>query len=272
MNLKDKVTIVTFTHYWTHAPSTELIEETFDSLYGKLPLKGCRHIINYDMPEVNEKYMEYYDNLWKLRDKYNPNIEINTETVKYKRRSYIYSDIVDTIKTPYVLFWEHDFLLLREIDIENIIQSMDEDESINCIRFNKRKTEPTKPRKNPKGIPIDSWLEQDNRININLVKTCGYSGAPHIERVEWFKTFCKKLIYSLQVKKKTSIERAINIWLTLQRKRRGEDWVHSKTGIYLYGKMGDNAYIKEITEFKSKQAWGDKAPNEEWKKINEMGK
>lgn len=269
MKINNKLTIVTFTHYWTHAPSTELIEKTFNSIYNKLPIEGCRHIINYDMPEDNEKYREYYNNLVKLKKKYNPNIEIITQSVKHKKRSYIYSEIVDTITTPYILFWEHDFVLLKNINIERIIKSMDKNHNINYIKFNKRKTEPTVSKKHPDSVTIDGWLQKESNItDIPLVKTCGYSGVPHIERTEWFKTFCKRLIYNIQVNKQTSIERAMNIWIMFRRKKLGEEKLHPKLGMYILGKIGEDKYVEELHDFKSREAWGSKEPNEEWKAKN----
>jgi len=267
--MKDKLTIVTFTHYWTHAPSTELIENTFDSIYSRLSFKGCRHIINYDMPEDNEKYREYYNNLLKLKDKYNSNIEITTQSIKNKKRSYIYSEIVDTINTPYVLFWEHDFILLKDIDITKIVNVMDNNKNINYIKFNKRKTTQTKSKIGKEHITIDGWLEDENIYDIPLTKTCGYSGIPHIERVDWFKSFCKKLIYTIPVKKQTSIERAMNIYLINKRKRFDENILHSKLGLYIYGNIGDGRIVEEITDFKSRVAWGSKEPNKEWREIND---
>jgi len=267
--MKDKITIVTFTHYWTNAPSTELIDKTFDSLYSRLPLTDCRHIINYDMPENNKKYREYYNNLLKLKDKYNKNIEITTFSIKNKKRSYIYSDIVDTITTPYVILWEHDFVLLRDIDLESIINAMDYHEEINYIKFNKRINKPTINRRDSTKKTIDGWLEKEDRYEIPLLKTCGYSGSPHIERVSWFKCVCKKLIYTIPVNKQTSIERAINKWLFHKRNRFGEKKFHNKVGLYIYGNINDKPYVKEIYDYKSKEAWGNKLPSKTWRKINE---
>ena len=266
MSFKDKLTIVTFTNFWKEAPSTWLIEKTFDSLYKNIEgLKECRHIINFDMKNVDSEQGQYLFNLVKLKEKYNKNIEVMYKNTITKQRSKVYADIVNMIDTPYILFWEHDFILQKSIPLDSIIKVMDSDNGINYIRFNKRENQ-----KASKINSIDGWFEQDPIKPIPLIKFCGYSGNPHIERTSWFNSFCRPLINNIPVKKKNSIERAMNLYILKEKRKRRPDDIHKEVGSYVYGNIGDSAYVKSLDIYKSKEAWGSKNPSEKWKKHNEI--
>ena len=263
MNTKisSRLTIITFTHFWKNAPSTELIERTFDSIYSNMDIKGCEHIINYDMKEESVESKEYLNNLINLKNKYNPNIKVTTHGTTDTRRSYIYSGLVKRAKTPYIMLWEHDFILKKKVDLERILDALDNNNNINFIRFNKRKTE-------PQGR-IDKWMEPETNIkDIPLVRFCGYTGNPHIERKNWFIKYCKPLILSIPVKKKNSIERAMNIDIMKRRDEYGIEDTHKFLGSFIYGDIGEDKYVESLEEFKSREAWGDKEPNKEWKERN----
>ena len=261
---KDKITIVTFTHLWKNAPSTELIEKTLDSIYSFMDINGCRHIINYDKKGDSEREEQYLENLNKLKYKYNNNIKITTYNTISKKRSYIYSEIVEKCDTKYIILWEHDFILEREIDIKSIVECMDKNNDINYIRFSKREII-------PQGN-IDGWMEEDNTRSIPLVKFCGYTGNPHIERRDWFIKYCKPLIYNVFVQKRNSIERAMNKDIMRRKDKYGFNKTHNFIGTYIYGKIGDDRFVNPSTMYKSREAWGNKKPKKEWKEFNEESK
>jgi len=258
---KDKITIITFTHLWRNAPSTKLIERMLDSIYSFMDIDNCKHIINYDKKGDSEREEQYLKNLNTLKDKFNNNIKITTHNTLSKKRSYIYSELVEKCNTKYIILWEHDFILEKYIDIEKIVKMMDKNNEINYIKFNKRDTHPTNG--------IDKWLEDENNFEVPLVKFCGYNGNPHIERREWFLKYCKPLIYNIPILKKNSIERAMNKDIMRRRKRFGFDKTHKFLGTYIYGSVGDKRYVNSLDIYKSKEAWGNKNPNKKWKIINE---
>jgi len=255
---KDKITIITFTHLWRDAPSTKLIEKTFDSIYNNINIKGCRHIINYDKKEDSEKSNNYYNNLLKLKNKYNSNIEITTYNTNDNKRSKIYSNLVEMCNTPYIILWEHDFILEKRIDIDSIVNSMDKYNDINFIKFNKRE--------NKTYGNIDKWMESDKEHDIPLIKFCGYTGNPHIERRKWFLRYCKPLINIVFVNKRNSIERAMNKDIMRRRAKFGFDRTHKFLGTYIYGEMNEERYVNSLDEFKSIEAWGSKKPSDKWLK------
>ena len=257
---KDEISIITFTHLWKDAPSTELIENMLDSIYKYIDISNCRHIINYDKKGVSEREEEYLSNLQKLKDIYNPNIEITTYTTSHKNRSEIYADLVENCDTKYVILWEHDFILERDIDIQSIIECMDNYSNINYIRFSKRELV-------AQGN-IDKWMVNDTECPIPLVKFCGYTGNPHIERREWFLSYCKPLIHKIFVNKRNSIERAMNRDIMSRREKHGFEKTHEFLGTYAYGRLGDKRFVNPSTMFKSKEAWGNKKPKKEWREFN----
>jgi len=257
---KDKITIITFTHLWKNAPKISLIDKTLKSIYSNMDIRNCKHIINFDKKDDSKRSREYLKNLNSLKDKYNRNIEITTYNTIYSKRSYIYTRLVKESNTPYIILWEHDFVLERKIDIKKIIEVMDKCDNINFIRFNKRKTAPYGN--------IDKWMEEDNRYEIPLVKFCGYTGNPHVERKEWFINYCKPLIHRIKVQKRNSIERAMNIDIMDRRNNFGFSKTHEFLGTYIYGSMNEERYVKSLDEYKSKEAWGGKTPSKEWKENN----
>lgn len=279
--LKDKLTIITFTHCWLYAPSTSLIESTLDSIYNNIKLDGVRHIINFDMKVYDDKSKQYLTNLNNLKEKYNKNIEIHTFNTVYDKRSIVYSKLMELVKTPYILMWEHDFVLEKKLDIEKIINTMDKYQNINFIRFNKRDNISIKEeRKGQYQLgdyitylyrPIDYWMETEKDItDIPLIKFCGYGGVPHIERVSWFFDYCNPLIQSKPAVKHNSIERAIHFDIYKKRDELGFEQTHKLLGTYIYGVLGESRYVHSLDEFKSKEAWGNKQPSNAWRQLNEQ--
>ena len=92
--MKDKVTILTTTHYeasahrlckdypgnhdrkYTH---TNLIKGVIDKLYSKIDVSDLRHIVSLDHNPDSKGSNEYLDNLIKLSEEYE-NLEIITTT------------------------------------------------------------------------------------------------------------------------------------------------------------------------------------------------
>jgi hypothetical protein len=244
-------------------------------------IRECRHIINYDMKEHEEKHRKYLYNLHKLKEKYNNNIEITTLNTLKDKRAVVYSKLVRKVRTPYILMWEHDFILERVIDLNKIVDSMDKYKSINFIRFNKRDNYPIERVDIGKFKlgnyytsfyrPLDYWMKEETNIkDIPLIKFCGYGGVPHIERREWFNRYCRPLITLNPAEKHNSIERAVNFDIYEKRQLLGFDRAHEMLGTYIYGRLGDKGYVKSLDEFKSREAWGDKKPSKEWLEFNEV--
>jgi len=266
---KNKITIITFTHFWREAPSTYLIESMLDSIYSKMDINECRHIINYDMKERTPKHLEYLENLKLLKHKYNNNIEITTYNTLRHKRSFVYIKLVEKCDTPYILFWEHDFILKKAVPILKILDTMDKHNNIKYIRFNKRQNKTTQSKDN-KHKPIDYWIEKEEDITeIPLLKVCGYGGLPHIEKRDWFLDYCKPLMLNIHIIKQNDLTRAVNKEIYRLRESIGFNETHKQIGTYIYGYMLEDAYVESLDQFKSLEAWGNKTPNKKWRELND---
>ena len=243
--LKDRITILTTTHYKASAhriestyktnhdrttTDTTLISDTINDLYKMINCDNIRHIISLDHDDKDEGSNLYLDNLNTLAKEYK-NIEIITTT------DGIYHSIKNlthNIDTDYYLWWEHDWKFLNSMELSRFIEIMDKYDYINYIRFNKRENI---------NVGCDRILKTADDISeMDLLITNGWSNNPYFGRAS--KMLCW---YEL-------METSMNDWntyknfhptieRTLQEKMRadidklGIDEASKEWGVFIYGKL-----------------------------------
>ena len=233
--MKNRLTVVTSTH---HTPSdrlgikgyrpntnTELLEYVWEKLCTKID-SDVRWIIGLDFDKWNEKdVIEYRDSILKLKEKI-PNIDLYQN--RGWRENMIYGK--NQVRTPYFLFWEHDWIFTENADFSSmneILDIMDSSPTVNYIRFNKRA--------NVK-IYADSYYYNPKTLgNKQFVQTTGWSNNPHLCRTSfWNEIAYDAILKDEQVNPKhLSTEHTLLNAATDDTLKNNSDW-----GIYLYG--GDN--------------------------------
>ena len=250
--MNNKITILTTTHYkastskipgypanhnrlYTH---TNLIENIIQDLYSKIGCSDLRHIISLDHDENDEGSKIYLQNLKNLEDKY-PNIEIITTT---KGIYHSIKNLVENTKTPYYLWWEHDWKFIQPMNLNKLIKLMNKNKEINYIRFNKRPNITA-------GGDTKLW-EYKKSKEINLLGTTCWSNNPYFGRVskmlEWYKMMKNsEEIGEIDARYHPTIE------VFLQSKLRDDvnistEEAEKNWGVFIYGKMNENKRVEHL--------------------------
>jgi hypothetical protein len=130
------------------------------------------------------------------------------------------------VDTPYVLNWEDDFTMVRDVDLGRLVQFMDDySDNVNQICFNKRQTMSEKP-----GFPKKEMKFGD----ITLTTNPHWALIPALWRMSY--------ILPRWVDFGQGAHWDLNRGLKGGNKSRDADWVISNTKTYYYGPVGENAY------------------------------
>jgi len=156
--------------------------------------------------------------------------------------SYNVINSIKHIKTKYIFVLEHDWIFNKKIYLNKILRLFENNEDINYIRFNKRKSTIQE-----KGT-FDKTLEKTNIDGIDLLKVWSYSGNPHIVRTEFLKNMVIPLTKSSEwlEHKHRGIEKPITLFIKRKQLRFGNDKSHKMFGTYIYGKFNEEPYVTHI--------------------------
>jgi hypothetical protein len=234
VDLKNYITVITTTTYNKKSPSTEIIEESINSFIDRTGFSDFRHLIYYDKYRDSKLMDKYQENLENLKDKYK-NVEVYTcKDVHGLGGGFIY--LFNKVKTPYIIFIEHDWLFLKDIDLETVINVMEKYNYVNYIRFNKRKTVHTN---------LDNKLEEEDRIKeLPLTRVWNFFGNPFIARTSFIKEMC--LRHFKENAGKRGLGGEITPLIQNDAKEIGWEESHKKWGTYIYGEKGHEKMIWHI--------------------------
>lgn len=290
-NIEDLVTVLLFTSPVYSNPSTICIQravKTINKLWG---LKNCRKIIVCDgfSTDKNKMFTE-----WSFTSR--AKIDINTieydKYLQYIEYLKILTKIDDDFKnveivvsnthggltgstkiglelstTPLTLHFEHDYYAISEIDILKIASEMINKQRIKYIRFNlcdnwQYDIFDKNCEKSRKSYCLDTILEEDNMIDIPVLKTDGWASLPHLIG-DWYKKIILDMdhpfhhheIYRIIMNgiyrtgfnhlNDIMMDRHSNDWLKIAYKK-GFDIISSTYGAYVYGKIGDGPVIRHL--------------------------
>lgn len=188
IKLNSKLTVVLTTHILASAPSTKVIQGTINSIKKNFKqINDCNFIIYCDSKINNPNYIKYLSNLHEMDGVLVLDRPHDGFPYSGLQKNYIESIVSST--TPYVLCCEHDWFFLREIDTPRLIQTMEENNFINFVRFNKRDNARAHIN-NPEPGDIDFWEThvepESKKIRQPLMKTDCIATHPHIIRRDKF--------------------------------------------------------------------------------------
>jgi len=254
--MKDKITIVIPTHIIPSAPKVKILKATLVGLSSFKDLHGCKCIITCDTdstkPDISN---EYLSNIKKLKSDFDIQV---TYIIDGQQRANFLNGI-KKVKTPYMLFWEHDWSLIKfkhhGIDFRQLTDIMDKYKFINTIYFNKRPniTLPYPPCG-------DFILKHDYRIKeLPLLKTSKWSNNPNLSRISVWKNWWIPLLESAPIDKsnpRKQVERPLHFAYmkdmgikdihNIDINKLHFEKAHNKWGMYSYGKKGQNKMVQHL--------------------------
>jgi len=190
---------------------------------------GFNFVVNIDVLERSKHYLP------RLLEflKYNSIKDINVNTEEHTFANAV-NYLHKRLQSKYYFHLEDDWIFLKSIDLNKIIQVMNGNKNIHSVRFSKEKIK--KPNsKMVKSLAKSKELyllpgEQVNIDGIDLIKTSIWSLNPHIARTSI-------------VKHLTGIPGCVNPESFLSKRYYGK---FNSSGAYIYGKYGDPPYTKDI--------------------------
>jgi hypothetical protein len=89
----------------------------------------------------------------------------------------VVNHLYQKVTTPYVLHMEHDWKFIKKVSLRPLVDIMEANEEISCIRFNKKIT---------KAAPVVFWLDEPERTTviqgITLTQTKSWTFNPTLYR------------------------------------------------------------------------------------------
>jgi len=136
------------------------------------------------------------------------------------------------VSSKYMLHWQDDWVASRSIDLDLCIKIMEENEDVNQICFNKRKTFFKKYK----------WEKEEViKSGVTLTTDPHFTFIPAIWRMSFIERYLHEPINSL------NYVWEINDAMKGNRKMPpNAQWVIENTGTYFFGPRGNRAYVKHI--------------------------
>jgi hypothetical protein len=191
---------------------------------------GYNFIINVDV--LHENYLPTLMNYLK-KMKIN-NVRINKDIAKFNRAflkavTYLYGQI----KTPFYFHLEDDWIFLRKVNLDPLIDLMEKHPYIDNIRFSKEKIKEKAWMFHLSDVVSDEFLVPNKQVEIDgipLVQTPTWSTNPSLARTAVVKEF-------INIPEDTRLESYIC---------NNYPRIFKHQGTYIYGKIGDPRIVLDI--------------------------
>lgn len=238
------VTILTTTSPILSHPSVGILSRAIESLSGVAGLKGCRHIIVCDgadesEPDSGHRYALYKQRLHEIVKA--GLFETEVELVECPRRVGLAGAVLAgaaNIDTPYVFMHEHDWEVVRPIDVKGILSVMAIDEEVKHVRLNKWANE-------ERGW--DFVIKEDTRRRaIPLLRTLCWSSNPHFAKMSYYRDVVLPRLSSHYGGGAECFEVPLYRLVLKDVQRRGFDRAHEEWGLFIYGQLGDPAVVTHL--------------------------
>lgn len=249
------LTLVVVTHFTEklkknrcYAPPTVgLVSKTYDSLKSVFgdSILNCRKFLWYDEPDNdNEKTKAYNENLIEFSKIHSFEYHRSRNAGLRKLMTIRVNDIA----TPYLLFVEHDWEFNGPpMELNPFIEIFDQYDEVNQIRFNQRANRIAR---------FDFLMKYEKKItHLPLIQTIAASNNPSLFRVSTLKNKWIPIILNDSFFKKHpqegtpfGVEEPLFKNHIRDVARIGFDKAHQIWGTYVYGCIGDSAFIKHIGE------------------------
>ena len=173
----------------------EMIVETILQAHEKLNLANVEFCIYPDAafndthPELMKEYYAYLESIKSMPGFENININVVKDTRKTMRNNWL-KFVEEDCKTPYMIFLEHDWGFVENIDVQKVINDFENNPSIGYVKFNRF---PHDNRMTSLAVAHNwDWIyeqETDLKLDSPMFKITFFSGNPHIARISMCKDF-----------------------------------------------------------------------------------
>jgi hypothetical protein len=228
-----------------------MIEQTIRSCHESLGFEDVQFTIGPDArfkkshPKLMVKYENYLNDMCDMLKKDGINAVVKKENGETLRGNWI--KFVNECKKPYMFFLEHDWKFIRNINVKDIIKSLEEEKSINYLRLSRFDLTESYYNNMCSASNWD-WVcieAKELKTKIPLTRISFFSGNPHFART----SFCKDFIVP-NLNKYCPIEKA-----------KGASHLEKdikKAEMYMIDEMRDCGFSNKSTD--GDKAWGHQWP------------
>jgi len=224
-------------------PSTEIIDKTINSLSLLRYPMDSKIILAHDYPQPESKnkndYFDYYEN---LKNKYSHRKNfIFTMAEKFSHMSGNLKNAFNYVDAEYVLIVSHDFIFVRNVDLNLLISDMNKNSKLKHVRFNKRLN-------TPKGGDCDDWpgfIKVFDKFSISgnyrYTSTSCWSDINHISPANYYRDVIFK-----ECRDGIALERCFYSKIKRIYKQNNFDLTvetHEKYGNFLFDSLNAKPYI-----------------------------
>jgi hypothetical protein len=229
------------------APSAKLIENVLYDLFKKTNLDPNINIhIGFDK-RIGRSIDEQYEINLKSLQRFYQNLKVisNESTVDdpLVTAPNNFMKVIGSVQTKYYLFWEHDWIFTRNINIQEIIDEMEINEKINWIKFNQGYN-------NNDIVPFipEQFKDRNPSTNISLIPTNRWSNNPYICRTEVFQKWWNTFVYPTH-EEGGFVEGPLNVFFDFYTKKQGLEQAMDRFKCFIYGKWNDAPTVQHLNGY-----------------------
>lgn len=230
------------------APSAKMIDGILNDMFLKTNLKKDINIhIGFDKRSYRKIDHEYEQNLKNLREKY-PNLKVILnesdidDPITTAPQNFV--KLIDSVNTKYYLFWEHDWIFTRNIDIIEILNELEINDNINWIKFSQFVNNNDIVRFIP-----EQFKDNNPSTIIPLIPTTRWSNNPYICRTEVFQKWWKTFIYPTN-DEGGFVEGPLNVMFNHYIDKQGIELAMKNFKCFIYGKWNDTPTISHLNGYR----------------------
>jgi hypothetical protein len=150
----------------------------------------------------------------------------------------------------YLFLVEHDWEFCVDLDLVSLVQTFEEHDDVNYIRFNKRANIVKQVLTATKRVGGDLYLLPHRTSDVPLLHTPQYSNNPHIERMSKYREWCDivaaNAVFTGRNGGAGGFEHPLQEASLDDLKELGVEERNKRWGTCIYGKTGDPQTIKHF--------------------------
>lgn len=230
------------------APSARLIDGILNDMFLKTNLeKDIKIHIGFDKRTYRNIDQEYEQNLINLREKY-PNLKVITnesdidDPITTAPKNF--TKLIDSVETKYYLFWEHDWVFTKNINVLEIIDEMEINDNINWIKFSQFFNNNDVVQFIP-----EQFKNNNPSKNIPLIPTTRWSNNPYICRTEIFQKWWKTFVYPTN-DEGGFVEGPLNVFLNHYIEKQGIELAMKNFKCFIYGNWNDSPTVSHLNGYR----------------------
>lgn len=243
-NPAELLTIITATSPIASHPSIDIVLRGIESLCRYAGLAGCRHLIvcdgcGHEDPDSTKRYSLYKASLRLAASA--GMFHTRAEICELPRRAGLPGVILAgaaQVQTPYVLVFEHDWQLVREIDTQGILRTLATSSRVQYIRLNREWTYEG---------GWDFILKPDvRRRPVPLLRTSAWSANPHFSKMSYYRSMVLPHLVERPEGGAKGFEEPLFTKLCREIRAIGFDRAHRRWGVFVYGRLGDPPVVGHL--------------------------